>query len=96
MSPGVGLLSKDNRRGGSQEREDDAHERNSMQKHETADQVLDRQVQDEQEVADGPRLGRNFAFACIDLEINTINNGKLWEPVNIGQLWSHAFCLVLA
>lgn len=67
-----------------------------MQKYETADQVLDRQVQDEQEVADGPRLGRNLAFACIDLEINTINNGKLWEPVNIGQLWSHALCLVPA
>lgn len=48
MSPGVGLLSKDNRWGGSQEREDDAHERNSMQKYETVDQVLDRQVQDEQ------------------------------------------------
>lgn len=69
---------------------------NSMQKHETVDQRLGSQVQGEQEVADGPRLGRSFAFACIDLEINTINNGKLWEPVNKGQLRSHALGLVPA
>lgn len=67
-----------------------------MQKHETVDQVKNRQVQDEQEVSGGPRLGRNFAFACTDLEINTINNGKVWEPVNKGQLCSRALCLVPA
>lgn len=58
----------------------------NMEKHEAMDGEL---VRGEQEVVDGPWLGRAFIFAWADLGINT----DAIEPLNKGQLWSHAMCL---
>lgn len=43
-------------------------------------------VRGEQEVVDGPWLGRAFTFAWADRGINT----DAIEPVNKGQLWPRA------